>query len=288
MSETPVQNPLTKYFRTPKFYMKLPSEDRFYPEGSIVKTENNEHAVYPMTARDELSLRTPDALVNGQSTVDVIQSCIPDIKNAWMMPSIDIDACLIAIRKASYGDDFELNIKLPVTGEDRTYTISLQTLLEQISNTYFEPYVPHMGMEFYLRPLSYQEFTKISLRAFEEQRIVQVISDDRISDSEKLERFASSFKKMTDINVSNVVQGIDYIQVDGECVDNRDHIREFVDNADKEFFNVILDHLEEQKNKFSIKPLTVRSTPEDIKNGVPESFEVPITLDMSTFFGRGS
>lgn len=286
MTET--QNPLKKYFRTPKFYMTFPSEDRFYPSNALIRTENSEHAVYPMTARDELSLRTPDALVNGQATVDVIQSCIPDIKNAWDMPSIDIDACLIAIRMASYGDDFELNIKLPVTGEERSYNISLQTLLEQISNVHFDSNVSHMGMDFYLRPLSYREFTKVSLRAFEEQRIVRLISDDKISDSEKLEKFATSFKKLTDINVSNVTQGIDYIVSDGERVDNPVFIKEFVDNADKDFFNVILDHLEEQKNKFSIKPLTVRSTPIDIENGVPESFEVPITLDMSTFFGQGS
>ena len=32
-----------------------------------------------MTAKDEMMFKTPDALLNGQATVDVIQSCIPAI-----------------------------------------------------------------------------------------------------------------------------------------------------------------------------------------------------------------
>ena len=31
---------------------------------------------------DEITFKTPDALLNGQATVDVIQSCIPNIKDA--------------------------------------------------------------------------------------------------------------------------------------------------------------------------------------------------------------
>ena len=76
-------NPLQKYFRQPKIYIKLPSNGKWYPNGSLEVTDNMEFPVYAMTARDELMFKTPDALLNGQSTVDVIQSCVPSIKNAW-------------------------------------------------------------------------------------------------------------------------------------------------------------------------------------------------------------
>ena len=68
-------NPLKKYYRQPKQFVKLPSNYRFYTEGSISVPESREVAVYPMTAKDEMMFKTPDALLNGQATVDVIQSC---------------------------------------------------------------------------------------------------------------------------------------------------------------------------------------------------------------------
>jgi hypothetical protein len=34
-----------------------------------------------MTAKDELMFKTPDALLNGQSTVEVVKSCIPAIQD---------------------------------------------------------------------------------------------------------------------------------------------------------------------------------------------------------------
>jgi len=69
----PSHNPLKKYFRQPKIYISLPSQGKFYPDGSIEMTENGELPVYSMTAKDEMIIKTPDALLNGSSTVEVIQ-----------------------------------------------------------------------------------------------------------------------------------------------------------------------------------------------------------------------
>jgi len=110
----PSTNPLKNYFRQPKLFLSLPSKGKYYPEGSLEVSESGEYPVFSMTAKDELSLKTPDALINGQSTVDVIQSCIPSIKNAWKMPSLDLDAALIAIRIATYGEMMTVSTKVPV------------------------------------------------------------------------------------------------------------------------------------------------------------------------------
>src|SRR6056300_1622120 len=108
MSETKAPgSPLQKFYRQPKLYLSLPSDGKYYPPGVLETTETGEYPVYSMTAKDELAFKTPDALINGQSTVDVIQSCIPNIKNAWEMPSLDLDAALIAIRIATYGEHMD-------------------------------------------------------------------------------------------------------------------------------------------------------------------------------------
>ena len=71
---------------------------------------------------------------------------------------------------------------------------------------------------------------------------------------------------------------------DGEVTDQL-FIKEFIDNADKDFFSTIMEHLEKQKDQFSIEPFEIVTTLEDRELGAPEKFTVPITLDTSNFFG---
>ena len=106
-------NPLVKHLRQPKIYIKLPSEGHYWPSNALEKTQNGEYPVYAMTAKDEITFKTPDALLNGQATVDVIQSCIPNIKDAWQTPSIDLDAILVAIRMASFGEKIDMSAQVP-------------------------------------------------------------------------------------------------------------------------------------------------------------------------------
>ena len=79
-------NPLSGHFRQPAVFLKLPSEGRYWQSGSINMPANGEIGVMPMTAKDEIMLRTPDALMNGQGVVSVIESCVPAIQNAWSIP----------------------------------------------------------------------------------------------------------------------------------------------------------------------------------------------------------
>ena len=102
-----MSNPLSNYFRKPEIYVKLPSQGRWYPPNTLQMNDQGEVGVMPMTARDELIIRTPDALLNGQATVDVIKSCVPDIKDPWQMPAMDLDSILLGLRIASYGENVE-------------------------------------------------------------------------------------------------------------------------------------------------------------------------------------
>ena len=188
-------NPLKKHFRQPKVYITLPSKGNFYPEGSLNMPESGEIPVYSMTAADELTMKTPDALLNGQATVDVIQSCIPAIKDAWKLPSVDLDVCLIAIRLATYGEQMTLKIKTPVTGEEKEMGVDLRQLLDQFANIEYNDVVMLPEMTIRLRPLNYREFTDGALKTFEEQRIFNVVNDDSMKEEDKLQAFTNSFAK---------------------------------------------------------------------------------------------
>ena len=284
--ENAKQNPLHKYFRQPKIYIRLPSSGNFYPPGVLEKTESGEYPVYSMTAKDEIVMKTPDALMNGQATVDIIQSCMPNIKDAWKIPSIDLAAVLVAIRIATYGEMLDVNTVVPGLNEEKTYETDLRLILDKLVNATFDPICKiNDDLEVRLRPLNYQEFTRNSTRSLEEQRIIQIVNDQKLDDNDKLEKFAISFRKLTEITISMVTSGIEQVITPDGIVTDQKFIQEFVDNADKEILKTIIAHLDQQKKKFNIEPFRVQSTPEEIEAGALPEFEVPITLDSSNFFG---
>lgn len=286
MSQTQdfTNNPLKKYFRQPKVYLNLPSNGKYYPPESLDMPENEELPIYAMTARDELTLKTPDALLNGAATVEIIKSCAPNIKDPWQMPSIDLDAVLIAIRIATYGENLEITTKVPNVGTEKDFVVDLRLILNKITSTSFDDTFEINNMIVHLKPISYHDFTESALKTFEEQRIFRLVNDQNIPDEEKLSRFNESFVKLTNLTVKTLSKSIKGITVDGETVENPDFISEFIDNSDKNFFNGVIDHIEEQRNKFKIEPFVVESTEEEIKQGAPETYEVPITFDQSNFF----
>jgi hypothetical protein len=288
MQQPPFQpriNPLANYMRQPKIYITLPSQGEFWPKGSIDFPENGELPVFSMTARDELLFKTPDALMNGQAVVDVIQSCIPAIKDAWATPNIDLDTILIAIRLATYGEKMPFTHKVPVINEEVEYEIDLRMLLDQQHNNQWIEQVA-ISPEFiiYVKPLTYRHMTQTNIKSFETTRILNMVNDENISDEKKLEMFNTSFTSLTKVTVDLMSSSIYKIVTDtGEVTDAR-YISEFINNADKEIFDVVQKHLSALKENNELKPLKFETTEEQRAAGAPETYEIPINFNDSDFF----
>ena len=290
-SATLQTNPLSKYMRQPKIYIRLPSQGQYWPAGSLNLTETGEYAVYSMTAKDELMLKVPDALLNGQAVVDVIQNCVPDIKNAWNVPSIDIDVILVAIRIATYGEKMKtpINFEGSETSDiDLEYAVDLRTVLDTLMNQIsWNPIIPiDENMTMYVRPMPYSQQTKLGLQVFETQKLISIANNETMSEDDKLKVFKESFGKLTSITIDLAGDAIYKIDTFDGTVDNAQHIKEFVQNMDKDMFNKIQNHMEQLKEQNSIKPIVVPVT-EDMKaKGVKgETLEIPLAFDVSSFFG---
>ena len=278
-------NPLTKFYRQPKIYLTLPSKGQYYPEGALEMPDGGELPVFAMTAKDELTLKTPDALLNGAATVELIQSCIPAIKNAWAMPVLDLDACLVAIRIATYGEAMDITATAPNTKTPQEYTIDLRNVLDRYSNAVYVPDFMFEDLKIEIQPLSYKDFSQVSIQTFEEQRIFSIVNNNELEEDKKIELFNKSFNKIRDITFGMVSRSIVKITTpDGEEVTQPSFIADFLNNSDKSLFKSLQAHIEEQKKNFDVPPMEVRSTPEQIEEGAPETFEVPIKFDQSTFF----
>lgn len=288
--QTQKVNPLINFMRQPKIYITLPSKGAFWPEHALDIASNGELAVYSMTAKDELAFKTPDALMNGQAVVDVIQSCIPGIKDAWCTPSIDLDTILIAIRIATYGELMDIKHTVPNTTEEVSHQIDLRILLDQLSNnTQWDDFVEiNKDLVCYVQPLTYKHITITSLKTFETQRLMQAVNDDSLTEERKLEIFNESFNKMTNVTIDLIADSISFIKTPTVTVDSREFIKEFLENADKDVYQKVQDHLAKMKEVNGIKPFNIVATSEQVALGAPESYQLPIKIDNSDFFAQGS
>lgn len=279
-------NPLSMFMRQPKIYIRLPSNGNFWPENSIVMTETGEFPVYSMTARDELMLKVPDALISGQAVVDVIQNCIPNIKNAWNIPTIDLDVILIAIRLATYGEKMTTPLNI---GEDFEfdYQVDLRTVLDTLmSQITWNSIIPiNDELTIYVKPLPYNKISESAVKTFETQKIIDAVNNETLDEDEKLRIFKESFSKLTEVTLGVVESSIYKIDSSAGSTENIEHIKEFIENSDKEIFNKVQQHLDNLREQNSIKPIRVPVTDEMREKGFKEEFiEIPLVFDPSTFF----
>jgi hypothetical protein len=271
-------NPLSGFYRQPKIYIKLPSSGRFYPEGSLDLSSTGDYPVFAMTAKDELMFKTPDALLSGQSTVEVIKSCIPAILDPWRMPSIDLDVCLIAIRIATYGDNMELTSECPSCKSENEYDINLSNWLEKFVNFQYRELINHEELKLYVRPYTYQEVNKNTIKTFEQQRIFSIVNDENISDEEKIDKFSKSFVKLTELTVDIVAGCISKIETPTGSTDDHEFIMEFINNCPRDIFDKISQHITDIKETIELKPQDVVCT------HCNTEYILPITMDQSNFF----
>jgi hypothetical protein len=275
-------NPLSKHFRQPVLYLKLPSNGRWYQEGSLDLPVTGEIPVFAMTARDEITFKTPDALMNGASTIQVIESCCPSIKNAWKMPAVDLDAVLIAIRLATYGKELEFTGVCPSCGTKSEKVLDLSAMLDRVVPANWTTPVQIDSMEIILKPQSYEDFNKNNQMKFDEQRIMQVVQNDEMDDEEKTARFNKVFQRIIETGINQVSKSIAGIKLeDGTVVENPEHIKEFLENCERTVWEAIKDKLDEIKSATDYSNITLTcESPECTKE-----FITPFVFEQSNFFG---
>jgi hypothetical protein len=275
-------NPLSQYFRQPAIYIKLPSQGNYYPPGALEMPTNGELPVLPMTAIDEITYRTPDALFSGQAVINVIQSCVPSIKDAWAIPSIDIDTILVAIRIASYGHEMQFATQCPKCTTTDEYGVDLRTVIDKIKAPDYSEGIKHGDIEIYFKPMTYKNLSDNNKIQFDEQRIFQAMPTDGEVDTKQIAAMSQALKKMTEMTVMALSQSIQTIKTPQAMVSEPEYISEFMKNCDRGLFNRIQDYVIEHKTQAEMQPVNIKC------GNCQNEYKQNITLDMTSFFGRAS
>ena len=275
-------NPLQQFFRQPAVYLKLPSGGQFWPQGSLDMPPNNELPVLPMTAIDEITYRTPDALFNGSAVINVVQSCVPNIKNAWKMPGSDLNAILIAIRIASYGANMDLETTCTSCGHTDDYTVSLNSILDSMPKSNFADTVKHGDLEIYFKPVDYETQNQINLLQFEQQRILQQLQELDQPEDQKMKILNNALQEITKLTVQAIKSSISGIRTPAALVSNQQHIEEFLTNCDRTLFVKIRDHAIKLKTDAELPPMKLTCSE------CSHQYEQAMIMDSTNFFGAAS
>jgi len=231
-------NPLKSHFRAPKLFTRLPSGGAFYSEGVLELSNTGEVEVYAMTSRDEVMMRNPDALLNGESVAQIITSCVPQVKKPRDLLGADVDALMVAIQGATYGDEVTVSTNCPQCGNTVIGAGSVQASLATMKEVPTDIKVEQDGLTIELRPVTYETTIAAGVSNFQNARSmasIAMIEDDM----EKLQAFNESYMKMAELNflvILDSIYSISGTDENGEefIVTDRDNIREYMENCDSE------------------------------------------------------
>jgi hypothetical protein len=271
-------NPLKQYFRRPEIYLKLPSGGNFYPPGSIDLPENKEIPIYPMTAIDEITSKTPDALFNGTAVVEIIKSCVPNIKDPWSIPSIDLDPILVAIRAASNGNLLEIESTCPSCTEQASYNINLVKLLSRVEvGNYDDPIIIN-ELTFKFKPFTYQKVNNINMIQFEIEQSINKL--ENIEDpAERQTESGITMQKLNNLSIELISESLEYINTPTAMVSEKEYILDFLRNCDRKTFEQLRVTAVKLRESSQLKPLDVKCL------HCSHDYTQKLTLNVSDFFG---
>jgi hypothetical protein len=270
-------NPLKQYFRRPALYIKLPSNGQGYAQGDIEMTETGDLPVFPMTAIDEITVRTPDALFNGTAVVELIKSCVPNIKNPWAVSSIDLEALFVAIKSASQGSEIEMESECPACKETGKYGVNLTAMLMGLKSGDYSVELNIDELYFKFRPLTFKEMNDVSMTQFNIQQKLTANNND--SAEEAARKNQEAVKTVIELSMELIAGSIEYIKTPVGVVKEKEYFSEYLKNCDKNVFAKIRDYVTELKEKSESPPLPITCV------NCQHPYETKFTLNITDFFG---
>jgi len=271
-------NPLRQYFRRPSVYMKLPSMGAGYPEGAIDLPENGELPVYPMTAIDEITARTPDALFNGIAVTELIKSCVPNIKDPWAITNVDLDAVLVAIKAASStSGEMDIESQCPACEEIAPYKVNLAGILSSLTYPNFEKEFELGDLSFKFRPLTFKEVNDASIEQFELQKLFVQI--DTIEDEDQKNQVTQqALTKVTHLTMELLSKSIVHVKTENAVVTETAFILDFLQHCDRNIYIQVRDYSAKLREDSEIKPMKITC------GSCNNEYEQQITLNPTDFF----
>ena len=269
-------NPLASHFRQPKIFVSLPSKGVYNRPGAIQGDVGN-LAVYGMTGMDEIISKTPDALMTGQASIDVIKSCMPSISDPWELTALDTDLVFAAIRIATYGNEIHISNTCSNCSTENEYDIDLSYIMEHYNSVRYNNTLYVNDLILKTRPLTYKQMTEFNLKNYSMQQ--QVKQADNMEDPTEKQKFIDNvWKDLADLQKKLAMLSVESVEINGQAVTERGHIVEWLENCDREVTSAIESHIQDNRSAWNMPRKTVKC------ESCQHEDNLLLDLDQSNFF----
>lgn len=273
-----VQNPLQQYFRQPKIWIGLPSGGA-YSDPDTFQGDVTNMPVFGMTGMDEIILKTPDALITGESTVKIIQSCCPAIKNAWHISTIDTNLLYAAIKIATYGNTISVNHTCPECSTTHDYDVDLNFIVEFYNNCKYDGTLKLGDLVVKTKPLTYKQATDIAIKGFKLRQQLNQIQFLETED-EKSAAIANLFGELSAVQNEMYLHSVEQVEIANTVVTEQEFIIDWLKNCEKAEYDSVKEHVEKNRTAWDLPSFPVQCT-----DCTAES-KIFVELDQSNFFEK--
>lgn len=274
--KTMSSNPLQQYFRQPKIYIKLPSQGIFNKPGTIQGDVTN-LPIYGMTGMDEIIIKTPDALMTGESTAKVIASCCPSVKDAWDLNVLDTEMIFTAIRIATFGNTMSVTHTCPGCQAENEYDIDLTKIVDHLSTCQYNNKITIDDLVIKIQPLTYKQGTEVNIKNFTLQQTLYK-ADELEDEAEKQKILNDLWKQIGEIQTEVYMASVESIDTPTVSVTERNFITDFLNNCDRSIFDAIKKQIDLNKDIWKFSGFAVKC------DACSKESNLTIELDPSTFF----
>jgi hypothetical protein len=270
-------NPLQQYFRQPKIYISLPSKGIYNNQGTFEGDVTN-LPVYGMTGMDDIIAKTPDALLSGTSTVNVIESCCSAIKDAWDLSILDTNLIFAAIKIATYGDSMNVSHHCDKCSTENEYNLDLAQVIDHYADCNYDNKIVIDSLVIKTRPLTYKQLTEFNIQNFElQQKLSQV---DGLPKDQQQAFINELWKELAATQSLLFLYSVESVETVDSVVSERGFIEEWLENCDKTITDAIKKHFDLNKKKWEMPSFPVKCS------NCNAEFKLDIELDQSNFFAQ--
>lgn len=245
MSETKTHiNPLIARAKLPGETFAIPSGGIFYENDELDDSViNGEVHIHPMAAYDEILIKTPALLLNGDAVEKVFNRCIPQIKKPMDLLAKDVDYLLMALRQVTYGKIMEVNFKHNCeNAKSHSYNVDISKLIRDskkinpttINKNYTIRLKNEQTVE--LRPASYKDIVNM-LQLFSSQ---QSYENQEITDEQMMIRAEKDTNAMLK-TIQSIIRSVD-------SVTDKNDIWEWLQILDAPIVNELAENVEKTSN----------------------------------------
>jgi hypothetical protein len=274
---TPVNPLLAGIKNIPGLSILLPTKGLLYKNQELSKgsLESGEVHVYPMSAKDELMLKSPDLLMSGEAVRRVIKRCVPDVNEPLELFQPDMDALIIAIRLVTYGELLPIRVDNPYYDNKKKGSQAELDFQVNLKNQLKEGKYLTLGKDCIAELKDLDQ--KVTCQPIRFKMTIGITSDDLVSLPEDEEERKVVFQKRMNTIEDLMLSMIS--EING--ISDRDMIKEWYENVPAGAFSILSDKVEELG---SLGPKMTTTLMDPISK---KTWECTIPIDPADFFAIG-